>query len=213
MENCHFCQQPIAYRYFRVGSVMACPDCVAKQAVREQRSKWTHFQRGLLFAILAAIAGVLVKFAVEMMLATVGSNSLFSAGAYLRGFTTVLIGYGIGAAAIKGANNRSCRELQVSAILLTYLAYTMAIVPFVLSRHPFSTIKLAFVLGVVAVAPFTPFLAVLRSPVAITGLIVLAFAMRRAWMATAPSPETAIDGPFDATDRHGEKPMFGGVPT
>jgi len=210
MSSCHFCKSVITRSYFRVGSVMACPECVAKESVEEHKTKWKYFWRGVLFGVPAAIISCLILWGVYEFASMAGS-SLFSPGAYLRGTATVFMGYLIGAAMKAGAKNRSSQELQICALVLTYLAYTMAIVPFVLSRLPTSTVTVPYVMTLILTAPANPFLAVFKSPLAITGLITLSMALYWAWGATAVSSAVAVDGPFDSADPHAEKPLFRGL--
>jgi hypothetical protein len=209
MNVCDFCSNAITRTYFRVGSVMACPECVAKESVKEQNWKWTHFRRGIAFALPAAIVAWLIKWG-SNELSLLGDSSLFSFGAFLRGGATILMGVIVGSAAKAGSKNRNTRALQVSSVLLTYLAYAMAVVPSVLEKMPSSKITLPYLTGLLLIAaPISPFLALFRSPLAITGLIVLFVSLMNVWKATATAPEVTIDGPFDSTDQHSEKPMVG----
>jgi hypothetical protein len=210
MNSCHFCKCVITRSYFRVGSVMACPQCVAKEAVEEKQTKWKYFWRGVLFGVPAAIISSLILWGVYEF-STMESPSLFSPGAYLRGTTTLFTGFLIGAAMKAGAKNRSSQELQICALVLTYFAYAMAIVPFVLGRLPSSRMTAPYVFTLILVAPANPFLAAFKSPVAITGLIVLFIALCIAWSATGVSLAVKVDGPFDCTDPHAEKPLFRGL--
>src|ERR1017187_9834861 len=59
-KQCKFCNQPITGNYFRVNRSMACATCAER--VRQQIPKDNHaaFTRGLLFAIGAAILGLIV---------------------------------------------------------------------------------------------------------------------------------------------------------
>jgi hypothetical protein len=210
MSSCHFCKCAIARSYFRVGSVMACPECVARESVAEQKTKWKYFWRGISFGVPAAILSCLIMWGVYEF-ASLDSSSLFSAGAYLRGTAAVGAGFLIGTAIKVGAKNRSSQALQICALVFTYFAYSMAIVPLMLDKLPSSKLTIPTVLMIILFASISPFLAVLKSPLAITGLITLLVAFRFAWAATAGSPEVAVDGPFDSADPYSEKPLFRGL--
>lgn len=210
MSNCHFCKRAIERSYFRVGSVMACPECVAKEALEEQRTKRKYFWRGIMFGVPTSIICFLIMWGVDEF-STIGSSPLFSAGAFLRGTAAVFTGFLIGTAMKDGAKNRGSRELQIFSLVLTYLAYSMAIVPYVLNRLPSSKVTKSSVLTVFLVGLASPFLAIVKSPLAISGLIVLFFALRFAWSATGVSPEVSVSGPFDSADSYAEKPLFRGL--
>ena len=207
MNTCRFCSCAIAISYYRVGTVMVCPACVEKERANELANRGKFFRRGLLFAIPAALAGSLMMWGVDEF-STISGSSVYSPGAYLRGLATMFLGVLVGAAALWGAKRRGSRALQVSAAILTYLAYSMAIVPYVLSQTPSAKITPLSVAALFAAAPAFPFLALKKSWLAITGLSILLCAVWVAWRGTAPV--VPVIGPFDATDRNAEKPRSEG---
>jgi hypothetical protein len=162
----------------------------------------------LLFAIPAAISGCLIMWGV-FSLSGNGDSSMFSAGAFLRGTGVVLLGYLIGAAAMAGAKKRGSRPLQVSAVILTYLAYCFAFVPLILTQASSSKRTVPYVGTLLLVAPAIPFLALMKNLIAITGLVVLFVACYSAALATGSIIQ--VSGPFDVNDRMAERPMFKGL--
>jgi succinate-acetate transporter protein len=205
MDTCSFCRSVITRSYYRVGSVMACPNCVETERQLEAANKRKHYLRGLLFGILAAIVGSLGYWAVEEF-STFGGTSLFSFGAYVRGFAILCLGSLVGGAIKAGAQRRSTRLTQITAAALTYLAYTMAIVPQVLNHVPATKITPAFVVGIFLLAPFSPFLAIAHSFIAISGLICVLLAMRAAWGIVGKAVD--VTGPYDNVDPMAEVPLF-----
>ncbi len=187
---------------------MACVACVEKERASELANRGKFFRRGLLFAIPAALVGSLMMWGIDEF-STISGSSLMSPGAFLRGAATLFLGFVVGEAALWGAKKRGSRALQVSAAILTYLAYSMAIVPYVLSRTPSGEITPFSVAWLFLIGPAYPFLALMKSPVAITGLIVLFVAICKAWAATAPAIH--VSGPFDVTDKQTERPLFKGL--
>jgi hypothetical protein len=205
---CRFCSGAITTSYYRVGRVMACPACVERERAKEIANKGKFFRRGLLFAVPAAVAGSLMMWGVDEF-SSLGGSSLYSPGAFLRGGATVFLGALIGTAAMQGAKKRGSRMLQISAAVLTYLAYSMGIGLYALNRMPSGTVTLSSVGVLFLIAPAFPFLAVMKSWLAITGLSVLFLTISGVWKSTAPV--VPVSGPFDATDKYAEKPLFRGL--
>lgn len=206
MDTCHFCHTPIAEKYYRVGPVMVCIKCVEQERENEAINRRKYFWRGLSFALLAALAGCLAKSGVDALLLSMGSTSLFSADAWIRGFVTILLGRFIGGAAILGSVRRKTRALQACSVVLVYLAYSMAIVPLILSHAHGGKTSATFVATIMLLAPVTPFWAVVKSPIAISGLIVLGIACLTAWNMTEPTQ--TVEGPFESTVTESNVPSF-----
>jgi hypothetical protein len=198
MDTCQFCKSAIRGEYFRVGSAMACSECVAKFTSIEATNKSRHFRRGLLFATIAALIGCLAMWGVDEFSSLTGSSSLFSFGAYLRGGATLFLGAFIGGAAQGGSRKRGSLALQICAVILTYLAYSIAFVPFGLSRIPSSMISAYLIVRLLFMAPAIPFLSIAKSYIAISGLVILSIAMYTAWSATGKV--ILVDGPYGDTE-------------
>jgi hypothetical protein len=205
---CHFCSGVITTSYYRVARVMACPACVEKERANELANRGRFFRRGLFFAIPAALAGSLMMWGVDEF-STISGSSLYSPGAFLRGLAIMVLGIMVAAAAMSGAKKRGSRMLQLSAVTLTYLAYSMALGLYALNRVPSGRMTFSSAGTILLMAPAFPFLAIMTSWLAITGLLVLSMAIWTVWKSTAPV--VPVSGPFDPTDSYAEKPLFKGI--
>ena len=116
-DHCQFCHQPITGTYYRVNEAMACLGCAAK--ARGELSKDTHaaYMRGLLYGIGAAVVGLILyaTFAI-----TTG---------IIIGYVSLAVGWLVGKAILKGSGGVGGRRYQITAVLLTYSAVSMAAVP------------------------------------------------------------------------------------
>src|ERR1700722_18411560 len=57
-DHCHYCQQTIGARYYRVNNRTACPACTEKAALAVPTDTHAAFMRALLFGAGAAVAGL-----------------------------------------------------------------------------------------------------------------------------------------------------------
>jgi hypothetical protein len=87
--------------------------------MRGKAAKDSHaaFARGLLFGIGAAILGLVLYAAFTIMTGL------------LVGYVSLAVGWMIGKAMMKGSNGIGGRRYQIAAVLLTYVAVSMAAVP------------------------------------------------------------------------------------
>ena len=216
MDVCHFCRSAIQNNYYRVNADMVCAVCVEREHRQEALDRDKYYRRGMLFGVPTAIAACFGIWGIRELSVFAGS-SLVSPGAYLRGFTTLMLGGIIGGAIKAGAKRRSTKLTQVSAAALTYLAYAMAFVPEVLTRvmsqhHTIASgravgVSVGFLVSLWLIGLISPFWSVIKSPITITGLIMLFLAMRTAWSITGQT--VSISGPFSSTDPTAElPPMF-----
>lgn len=116
-DHCQFCHQPIAGNYYRINGAMACAGCAEK--MRGVLAKDTHaaYMRALLYGVGAAVAGLILyaTFAI--------------ATGIIIGYVSLAVGWMIGTAMMKGSNGIGGRRYQITAVLLTYAAVSMAAVP------------------------------------------------------------------------------------
>jgi hypothetical protein len=116
-DHCQFCHQPITGTYYRVNDAMACLGCAEK--AHGELAKDTHaaYMRGLFYGIGAAIAGMILyaTFAI-----TTG---------IIIGYVSLAVGWMVGNAILKGSGGIGGRRYQITAVLLTYCAVSMAAVP------------------------------------------------------------------------------------
>jgi hypothetical protein len=116
-DHCQFCRQPIAGNYYRINGSMACGGCA--QTMRGALATDTHaaFMRALLYGIGAAIAGMILYAVFEI------------ATGLIVGYVSLAVGWMVGTAMMKGSNGVGGRRYQITAVLLTYAAVSMAAVP------------------------------------------------------------------------------------
>ena len=206
MDVCALCRGTITQEYFRVAGEIVCPACVEKERVKDLATRAQHLRRGFFYSVGAAVLGSFVMFLVDALANMVGGASLLSAGAFLRGTATLILGAFIGSAARAGAKRRGSRWLQVSVVVLTYLAWSMAFVPLVLAAIPRAKLSADAMLKVGLLGPALPVLSLLNNVLNITGLVAVAVSCAGAWQTAARVDP--VDGPFDTRDRMAERPMF-----
>jgi hypothetical protein len=197
MDVCHFCKDVIPASYFRFGSEIVCGKCAGKVTEQEKQAKWKYFWRGMLFGVPAAVAACLAMWGVDGVSALGSGGSLFSAGALLRGIAIMMMAALIGIAISKGARGRGSLTMQICSAAAFYLAYVIAWALWAVDSVYRGKFTVARVEGAIFVSPIIPFLAVLKSPEAISGLIVLGIGIVAVWRSTATSPALEVSGPFD----------------
>jgi hypothetical protein len=150
------------------------------------------FVRGTLFGVGGAILGFALY--VGFALAT----------GWIVGFVSLAVGYIVGKAMLFGSRGAGGRRYQVAAVLLTYIAVSMAAVPIALSQQmkqrsaqqralasdsgiaaepKMRPLRALGVLTVVGLA--SPFLDLSNPAHGVIGLIILFVGMRIAWRLTA----------------------------
>jgi hypothetical protein len=211
-DHCHYCQQTIGARYYRVHNRMACPACTEKAALAEPTDTHAAFMRALLFGAGAAVAGLALYAAVEI------------ATGWIIGYVSLAVGWMVGKAMMAGSKGQGGRRYQIAAVLLTYAAVSMAIIPVVFShaaeqgqaRHqpieqpssppgdsqpdqPRSRPQMNFfaALGRFALLGLaSPFLELQDGIQGLVGLFILSIGIRIAWKITAGISSPGIIGPF-----------------
>jgi hypothetical protein len=217
-DRCHFCQQAIGARYYRVNNVMACPACTEKAALAVPQDDHANFMRALLFGVGAAVAGLALYATVEI------------ATGWIIGYVSLAVGWMVGKAVMAGSNGQGGRRYQIAAVLLTYAAVSMAAIPVIISHsverrdsHQAQTEKpsspdggsgqldqprarpsmnLGAALAQLALLGLaSPFLE-LQDPLhGLLGLFILSIGIRIAWQITAGTAGRAsgILGPFSSS--------------
>jgi predicted lipid-binding transport protein (Tim44 family) len=121
-ERCKTCNQPLGARYYRVNGVLTCESCV--EQVKAQTPKDTHaaLMRGLMFGVGGALIGLTLYSAVGII-----------TGLEI-GYVSLAVGYIVGKAVMKGSRGIGGRRYQVTAVVLTYAAVSMAAIPIGISQ-------------------------------------------------------------------------------
>ncbi len=115
-DHCQFCQQPIAGSYYRLQGATACRSC-AEQAHALATDSHANYMRGLVYGIGAAIAGLILYAAFEIVTGLI------------IGYVSLAVGWMVGKAMMKGSSGHGGRRYQITAALLTYAAVSMAAIP------------------------------------------------------------------------------------
>jgi hypothetical protein len=159
------------------------------------------FVRGLIFGIGGAILGLAIY--AGFALAT----------GLMIGYISLAVGYIVGKAIVMGSDGVGGRRYQVAAVLLTYIAVSLAAIPIAVSQHmkqrsaqhtqvsgsaavgapKMGPAKAVGVLALIGLA--SPFLALSNPVQGIIGLIILLVGLQIAWKITAARPIT-VPGPI-----------------
>jgi len=115
---CHFCKQATPQQYYRVGGATACGTCAEIARQQMPQDKHSAYGRALLFGIGAAVVG-LAGYATLVVILQ----------GWTIGYISVGVGYIVGKAMMIGSKGLGGRRYQITAVLLTYAAVSMAAVP------------------------------------------------------------------------------------
>jgi hypothetical protein len=189
---CKACGKSITGDYYRANGVPICGNCA--QGIKAQIPVDSHsaFVRGICFGVGGAILGLALY--VGFALAT----------GWIVGFVSLAVGYIVGKAIVYGSGGVGGRRYQVAAVLLTYMAVSMAAVPIAISQQmkqksaqqqvqasdpataakpKMSPFKALGVLTMIGLA--SPFLDLADPAHGVIGLIILFVGIRIAWRLTA----------------------------
>jgi len=203
VANCKSCGKSITGASYRVNGVLVCGNCV--QRIKDQMPVDSHtaFVRGICFGVGGAILGLALY--VGFALAT----------GWIVGFISLAVGYIVGKAIVFGSGGIGGRRYQVAAVLLTYIAVSMAAVPIAISQQmkqksaqqqthesdsatadkaKASPLKVLGVLTAIGLA--SPFLDLANPAHGVIGLIILFVGIRIAWRLTA-AKAVNIAGPIN----------------
>jgi hypothetical protein len=200
-EPCRVCGQAISGAHYQVNGAKTCSTCA--QRIKDQLPQDSHaaFARSILFGVGGAILGLGIY--VGFALAT----------GLIAGLVSLAVGYIVGRAILMGSGGAGGRRYQVAAVLLTYIAVSLAAVPIALSQHmkqrsaqsqrqvggtadssPKMSVSKA--LGTLAlIGLVSPFLGLSNPMQGVIGLIILFVGIRIAWRMTA-ARQVSILGPI-----------------
>jgi len=210
-DACKFCGQAIVGQYYRVNGQMSCSSCADRARREATPDSHAAFMRALLFGGGAAVVGMI---GYAMVGIVTGLNI---------GFASLAVGYIIGKAMMQASKGIGGRRYQITAVLLTYAAVSVAAVPtgiYYMEKHrpsaqqaqhgtagqhtpgvgedqPKEKMTLGRALGgLLLVGLASPFLE-LQNPVnGLIGLIILFVGMRIAWRIAQGRAQILVDGPF-----------------
>jgi hypothetical protein len=200
-QPCKACGQPIHRNYFQVNGAVVCPPCTEKIKAQFPEDSHAAFVRSLLFGVGAAILGLALYVAFA-----IGTGLVI-------GFVSLAVGFMVGKAMLMGSGGVRGRRYQIAAVLLTYMAVSLAAVPIAISqqmkhrgeqsaqslheqatRPQPSAAKAVGVLAVLGLA--SPFLELADPVHGLIGLVILFVGIRIAWQLTA-GKHPDIVGPLE----------------
>jgi len=201
-EPCKVCGQAISGVYYQVNGAKTCSKCA--QRIKDQLPQDSHaaFVRAILFGVGGAILGLGIY--VGFALAT----------GLIAGLVSLAVGFIVGRAILMGSGGVGGRRYQVAAVLLTYIAVSLAAVPIALSQHTkhrsalsqsqvsetansSPTMSVSKAVGTLAlIGLVSPFLGLSNPMQGVIGLIILFVGIRIAWRMTA-ARQVSIQGPIN----------------
>jgi uncharacterized protein (DUF983 family) len=209
--SCKACSRKISGAFYRVNGAPMCAECTERLRREAPQDSHAAFVRGVLFGVGAAVVG----FALYVVFAlTTG---------LVIGYVSLAVGYLVGKAIALGSRGIGGRRYQVAAVVLTYMAVSLAAVPIALSVHmkqrsaqqhaqvsatdapaaaptsaPPPRMNLVRALGTLALLGLaSPFLDLANPMHGVIGLIILLVGLRIAWQLTAAKP-LEISGPLES---------------
>jgi len=115
-DQCAYCRRGIAAEYYRVDGNLACSSCAQQAQSLIPPDSHKAYSRAVLFGIGAAIAACIGYSLVQMM-------------GFMIGIVAIGVGWLVGTAMKKGSRGLGGRRYQITAVLLTYVAISMAFIP------------------------------------------------------------------------------------
>ncbi|HYX51872.1 MAG TPA: hypothetical protein VE783_00355, partial [Candidatus Limnocylindrales bacterium] len=120
-DICKGCKQPISGMYYRANSAIVCGSCADEIKRRVPADNHSAFVRAILFGLVGFAIGLTVYAAFVIM-----------TGISI-GYLALAVGWIIGKAMMMGSGGIGGRRYQVTAVMLTYAAVSIAFIPIVIS--------------------------------------------------------------------------------
>lgn len=173
---CPICQKVISDEYYEVAGNAICSSCAGSLG----QGTGGSLVRGFLFGAGAASVSAVVWYLINKL-----SGSQW-------GIVAIAVGFFVGIAVRNGARGAGGWRQQVLAMALTYLAISVAKIPYVLDgirqvQPEPHAVPWVFVIGIALVSPF------LAGVAGIMGLVILGIALYEAWKLNRRVP---VNGPF-----------------
>jgi len=215
-DRCRICGNLVSGEYFRVNSQMACGRCAEEARAGQPSDSHVAFARAFLFGIGAAALGLIIY------------STFAIVTGWTIGYVALAVGWLVAKAMIKGSNGMGGRRYQITAVLLTYAAISLASVPILISyamkeapakvqqdaqtvssdnsasntaqpQEPAKKINWAAAVGQLALYGLaSPFLELQDPAHGVIGLVILFVGLSIAFRLTAAKP-LEVDGPFSVT--------------
>jgi len=117
-DQCKVCLQTVSGEYYRLEGKIVCSRCAQKAQQEMPKDSERAYLQGLLYGIGAALAGLIGYAAVVITL----QGWVFS-------YFSFAVGWFVAKAMMAGSKGAGGRRYQIAAVLLTYAAISIAIVP------------------------------------------------------------------------------------
>ena len=121
--KCPSCGQTISGAWYRVNGTPVCAACTQRLQQQQPPDSHAAYVRALLFGVGAAVLGFILY--VVFALAT----------GLVIGYVSLAVGYLVGKGIALGSRGVGGRRYQIAALLLTYMAVSLAAVPIAISAH------------------------------------------------------------------------------
>jgi len=116
-DTCKVCRQPIAGMFYRVNNAMVCGSCADRVKREIPQDNHAAFVRALLFGLGGFAVGLALYAGFEI------------ATGISIGYLALAVGWIVGKAMMMGSKGAGGRRYQITAVLLTYAAVSMASIP------------------------------------------------------------------------------------
>jgi hypothetical protein len=116
-DTCKVCHQPIPGKFYRAGNAVVCGRCADRIKRETPQDSHAAFMRALLFGLGGFAIGLAVYAGFEI------------ATGISIGYLALAVGWIIGKAMMMGSGGIGARRYQITAVLLTYAAVSMASIP------------------------------------------------------------------------------------
>jgi hypothetical protein len=182
-QLCAVCGRAIGIRSYVVDSKLACARCAGMEGARAPGDSHAVFMQSLLFGAGAAIIGL-----VFYSTFTIVTHFYF-------GYVALAVGWLVGKAMMMGSRGVGGARYQISAVIFTYAAISLASVPILIARAlqsgaahvDWSNVAGQLVLWGIA----SPFLQLRSGVSGAIGLVILFVGLRIAYRITAARQQTA----------------------
>lgn len=125
--TCKGCQQPITGVYYRANTAMLCGGCAGRLQQQVPPDSHAAFVRGIIFGFGGFVLGLILYAGFTIL-----------TGIEI-GFVSLAVGWLVGKAIMTGSGGVGGRRYQITAVLLTYAAVSLAFIPIVIHymrEHP-----------------------------------------------------------------------------
>ena len=121
-DICRSCNQAIGGQYYRLNGAMTCPACADSVRRGMPRNTAGAFGKAFLAGAVAAVAGLILYAAVGIITG------------WMIGYVSLAVGYIVGHAMMKASGGIGGRRYQVTALIFTYAAVSLAAIPIYISQ-------------------------------------------------------------------------------